>query len=85
MTNNEKQPICALGLDALNVGGKFEKIDNIDKNVEEILKTLQKQNSRIGRLERWRTYILGGLSATLFFIGIIVAWMVKNWALLFGG
>lgn len=59
MTNQEQQPCCALGLNAFDVGKKFEKIDNIDKNVTAILGELKEQNGRIGRLEKWRAYIIG--------------------------
>lgn len=71
MIDGEKH-LCALGLDALDVGARFEKIDNIDKNVAIILEKLKEQNGRIARLERWRAYIIGIAVAASVLVPIIV-------------
>lgn len=55
---------CRLGLTGIEMGEFFERVKNIDKNTITIMKKLEKQNGRIGRLEKWRWKLVG------IFIGI---------------
>ena len=36
-----------------------ERLDTLQKSVDALIVTVQKQNGRIGKLEDWRAYLLG--------------------------
>lgn len=61
---------CRLDLTGREMGGLFKQVEQIEKNTNAIMESLEKQNGRIGRLERWRSYILGIIGAAGFFIGV---------------
>lgn len=63
---------CALGIDAIEFGKLLECVKTIEKNTDDIKARLDQQNGRIGRLERWRAYILGAFAVASFVAPIIL-------------
>lgn len=49
----------------------LEKIENIIVTMNRIEGWLTELNNRVGNLERWKSYILGGLSMLAFLLGLI--------------
>jgi len=71
-----EDPKCAIGLDPIELGKKFEKIDNIDQNVAKILSLLEKQNGRIGKLEQFKYRIIGVGSVLVISIPLFIKYIL---------
>jgi len=50
----------------------IEKLDNLREWVESLSGKVDKQNSRVRKLENWRSYIMGAIIIMGFIIGILI-------------
>ncbi|MHC1602531.1 MAG: hypothetical protein ACXQS4_04810 [Methermicoccaceae archaeon] len=53
-----------------------ERVGDIQLDVEELKDALATHTTRIGALERWRAYVLGGAAVVAFIVSVLVgvAW-----------
>jgi len=49
-----------------------EMIEHIFDDVKEIRRQLEKQNGRIGKLERWRAYMIGIMAVIAFIVSEVL-------------
>lgn len=56
-----------------------EQQTGLKENLERIEGKVDKQNGRVGRLERWRSYLTGGLFVLIALVGWAVKIIVEIW------
>ena len=57
---------------SVNLGVISVKLDNMHDDIIELKDRVKVQNGRIGKLENWRSYMLGGLALAVFIITLVV-------------
>ena len=66
---------CSIGLDPIKMGQMIEKVDNIHERTEEILVKVNKQNGRVGKLEQWKSRIIGIGSVLVIAVPIAIKYL----------
>lgn len=57
-----------------------EKLDNICSEIKGLKEAKITQNGRIGKLENWKSYILGGfgcIGGLITLAGVVILWIKK--------
>jgi len=59
-------------IDPVQFGQLLERIDTMHDDIKEIKKDVKTQNSRVGKLENWKSYVIGGWAVFLVALGLVV-------------